>query len=288
MDDADNLLEAGTEEEVETEEVETQDTEESDTDPADIEDEETEAETDEEDDSEEVEYEGEKYRLPRNLKDALLRQSDYTRKTQELAETRKQLESTLDTVTKASKEETQALAKVAGIDSQIAAIEQYDLDAWAQQDPQAANNARLRLIELRQMRGDAVNEYTQAQEQTRSVAQQQAAKRMEEGQKVLAKEIKGWGKDKADAILEFGQEAYGVSREQLQAIEDPWVVIALNDAMEGRKLRKTAATKKTVEAKQAIKPAAKVKGKAGVGYKGLDDRLPPEEWRKRFLKSLDT
>ena len=281
MQDTDNPVE---ELEPETDDLEAQDiedTEESDTEPAETDEEDQEAETDEEDDSEEVEYEGEKYRVPRNLKDALLRQSDYTKKTQEIAEQRKELEGALERVDKASREETQALAKVAGIDTQIAQIEQYDLDAWAQQDPQGAQNARLRLIELRQMRGDAVSEYDNAREQTRSVAQQEAARRAEEGKKVLAQKIPGWGKDKADAILAFGQEAYGASREQLEAIEDPWMVIALHDAMEGRKLSKQAATRKTIEAKQAIKPAAKVQGKGAVGHKGLSDKLSAEEWVRR-------
>ena len=49
-------------------------------------------EADDADDSEEIEYEGEKYKVPKSLKDAFLRQSDYTRKTQEVAEQRKEFE----------------------------------------------------------------------------------------------------------------------------------------------------------------------------------------------------
>jgi hypothetical protein len=44
------------------------------------------------DDSEEVDYEGEKYKLPKKLKDALLRQQDYTQKTQQVAEQRRAIE----------------------------------------------------------------------------------------------------------------------------------------------------------------------------------------------------
>ena len=45
-----------------------------------------------EEEAEEVDFEGKKYLVAKELKDALLRQSDYTRKTQEVAETRKQIE----------------------------------------------------------------------------------------------------------------------------------------------------------------------------------------------------
>src|SRR5712671_4095938 len=43
-------------------------------------------------DTVEVEYDGKTYQLPPELKDALLRQADYTRKTQEVAQNRKALE----------------------------------------------------------------------------------------------------------------------------------------------------------------------------------------------------
>jgi hypothetical protein len=45
-----------------------------------------------EDDSEEVEFEGKAYKVPKELKPALLRQADYTTKTQEVATLRKQAE----------------------------------------------------------------------------------------------------------------------------------------------------------------------------------------------------
>ena len=54
------------------------------------EDESAEAETSEEE-VEEVEFEGKAYKVPKELKPALLRQADYTKKTQELAEYRKQV-----------------------------------------------------------------------------------------------------------------------------------------------------------------------------------------------------
>src|SRR5947199_238059 len=48
--------------------------------------------TDEAPEEAEVEYGGKTYTLPAELKDALLRQADYTRKTQEVAQGRKALD----------------------------------------------------------------------------------------------------------------------------------------------------------------------------------------------------
>ena len=43
-------------------------------------------------DAEEAEYDGKKFTGPKGIKEAILRQADYTRKTQEVAEQRKQVE----------------------------------------------------------------------------------------------------------------------------------------------------------------------------------------------------
>ena len=77
-----------------------------------------EEETEPEDDTDEVEFEGKKYRVSKDIKDALLRQADYTRKTQELAEHRNQVSATIERLTAVSHEETQALAQVAMVAAQ--------------------------------------------------------------------------------------------------------------------------------------------------------------------------
>lgn len=67
--------------------------------------EETEAKTEDEsaeettDEVEEVEFDGKQYKVPKELKPALLRQADYTKKTQELAEYRKQVADQVDYLT---------------------------------------------------------------------------------------------------------------------------------------------------------------------------------------------
>lgn len=279
MEDTDNLQDAGTETDVIDNDDQTNlDTDDLDDSPDDDQGSDDSAD---DDDSEEIEYEGKKHRIPRDLRDAFLRQSDYTRKTQDLAQIRKDLESTLERVNTASEEESRAFAKVAGLDAQIAQYEQYDLNAWAQQDPAGAQNARLQLLELRQARDHAAQEYGQAREQTRSVAQQVAAKRLEEGQRTLAQKIPGWGADKARAIRDFAIDAYGLSPDYLDKIEDPAIVLALHDAMEGRKASKQAANRAKVEKQQEITPAKTVKGSGAGVIKGLDDRLSIEEWVKR-------
>ena len=241
-----------------------------------------EEETEPEDDTEEVEYEGKQYRIPKEIKDALLRQSDYTRKTQELAEHRNQVSATLERITAVSQEETQAMAQVAMVAAQIKQYEDIDWDAWDQTDPNAANKARWEITQLQQQQAAAVSQYHKAGEAKHSIAQQETAKRLEEADRFAFTHIPGWNRETASATLAFGRTAYGLTNDDLAgAIADkPEVLMLLHDAMEGRRLREKTATAKKIEAKQAIKPAASIKGSAPA-IRGLDDKLSAEEWIKR-------
>ena len=241
-----------------------------------------EEETEPEDDTDEVEFEGKKYRVSKDIKDALLRQADYTRKTQELAEHRNQVSATLERITAVSQEETQAMAQVAMVAAQIKQYEDIDWDAWDQTDPNAANKARWEITQLQQQQAAAVAEYHKAGEAKHSIAQQETAKRLEEADRFAFTHIPGWNRETAQATLDYARTAYRLSNEELAgAIADkPEVLMLLHDAMEGRRLREKTATAKKIEAKQAIKPAASIKG-ATPAIRGLDDKLSAEEWIKR-------
>lgn len=211
-------------------------------------------------DEDEIEIDGKKYRVP---KDAALRQADYTRKTQELAEQRKAVEAALERLDGASKAEIDAQVRVNMIDAQLAQFQDIDWQQWDQINPVEANRARWEYTELQRQRNDAVVMQAAARQQAQSIAQQETARRLEQGAKVLAEKIPGWGADKANAILDFGVKTYGFDPEELRSIDNPLAILVLHDAMEGRKARAQAETRKKIEKQQAIKPAAVLKGNAG-------------------------
>lgn len=276
MDETDNLA---VEPETEAVELEQEDTAEVDTEAEDTPKTEPEAESDDgaDDDLIDVEIDGKTFKVPR---DAAFRQADYTQKTQALAEQRKEVEAAIERLNGASEEETRALSNVAFIEAQITQYNDIDWQAWDQADPVAANKARWELTELNRMKGEAVQGYQSVRHQAQLMAQQETAKRLEQGQKVLQERIPGWGQDKAAAILDFGAKAYGFSREQLAAIDDPLMVLVLHDAMRARQADNKAATAKKIEKQQAIKPAPTVKG-GNAPARGLSDDLPAAEWIKR-------
>lgn len=110
---------------------------------------ETESKTDEptpESDDEDVEFEGKAYKVPKELKPALLRTEDYTRKTQEVASMRKQVEDQalfLEARQHLLAEATQELADLRAAEQEL---EQYAKVDWVSE----ANNDAGRAFALSQ------------------------------------------------------------------------------------------------------------------------------------------
>lgn len=98
-----------------------------------------------EDDSEEVEWEGKAYLLPKELKGALLRQQDYTQKTQEVAVLRKQAEDKAQFVE--AQQQFQAvvqkeLGEYQALKARKAEFDRLDWSALYNADPGQAFNLR--------------------------------------------------------------------------------------------------------------------------------------------------
>lgn len=227
------------------------------------------------DDDEEIEINGKQYRVP---KDAALRQSDYTRKTQEIAETRKALSEALERVNSASEAEQQAMTQKAILQAQRNQYNNINWQQLDQQNPLEATRLRQAAMMLDQAITQADQKLIQARNDTRSAAEQETAKRLEEGHKTLAQQIPDWGPDKANAIRSFAIETYGFSNEDIDSLTDPKAVLALHDAMEYRKGQKKAATAKSVQKQQALKPAAKVKKGAGNVATAPNAKMSDEQW----------
>lgn len=203
--------------------------------------------------SEEVEYEGKAYKLPKELKDALLRQKDYTQKTQEVAEKRRAADQLAEQVKFQSEFQQAHFAKaveVQGLESQLQQYAQVDWAALAKEDPaqylmldrqqralqEAANKGKAELQHL------AHDHASKAQELRR----QAQARCIEE----VRKDIKDFGPDLLKSIDETGR-AFGFSGEELAQVTDPRVVRVLHAAMQYQKLQgsKSLAEKKVVDAK---------------------------------------
>lgn len=178
------------------------------------------------DDFEEFEWEGKAIRAPKGLKDGVLMHADYTRKTQEVAATRKELEERAERIqqqAKATEEELSHRATLHHIDSELKRFEGFD---WQQyqaarlQDPLAADEAWNYVQHLRAQRNEAAGAISQAEQTRHATAQQETAKRLQETETFARS--KGWNAETDKQVIEFALSK-GANPKELQAMMSPLV-----------------------------------------------------------------
>lgn len=142
----------------------------------------------------EVEFEGKTHKVPQELKDALLRQSDYTRKTQEVAEARKQLEAQQAFIQQQAvfqQQSAQEFAQLQAVDNQLSQYQSIDWATALDQDPIGANKAYIQYQQLQQARNQMAQALGQRQQQFQQVEAQQTAQAMEATRQHV-QQLPGW------------------------------------------------------------------------------------------------
>lgn len=209
----------------------------------------------------EVEYEGKSYKVPPELKDALLRQRDYTVKTQETAEVRRNADTMLQQASKAlelQKTAAPLLGKIAGLQEQIEQYERIDWNTLIAQDPGKAMQLNVAFTHAKDAKARAEADLQAKQTGFDNAVKSAVNAKVQEGHKALARDIKGWSRELGQKIMESTAQAYGAPQEVLGAISEPWAVRALHDAMQWRQLQASKPTleKKTAPPPKTLKPQA--------------------------------
>lgn len=184
---------------------------------------------------EEFEFNGKQIKGPKGLKDGVLMQADYTRKTQEVAATRKELEAREAWVKEQSnlvEQDTEVRAEHWAKRVQLSQYENVDWQAWVQQDPIAAQQGYIQFQGL-QNEVKGLGDYIQERTQQRSAeAQQDLAKRIHETREYAKKEIKGYTAETERQVAEFAAEQ-GIPDAVLQTNWSPQVFKILHLARLG-------------------------------------------------------
>lgn len=230
-----------------------------------------------------VEYEGKIHKLPPELKDALLRTADYTRKTQEVAEQRKAIEARqaeIDQAYQTSQEVIEARAIAHNIDTQLKQYENVNWQQLENEDPMAAMSHWRQYQMLKDQRGQVAQYLDKTQAEMSEKVAQETEKRLRETRAFAEKEIPGWTPDVDVKIVGFAEKELGFTREQLRNSISPAVYKTLHLAMIGAEaIKRTTTPPKPTQ--QAPQPLTKVTARANPPAVGLDDRLPADEWLKR-------
>ena len=203
------------------------------------------------------------YEVPEELKDAFVRQKDYTTKTQEVAAQRKEIE-TVQAQVKAKEDQYKFMESVqAEVDQ--AQILNYQIDAYTRHLRENMDNlsdrdiltVRSQVEELKEQKNalsqvvsTKYNEFQQAQEQTRKGL-------LDKSTEVLRKKIPSWNPEVKAEVKAFGQSV-GFTEQELDNAIDPREWQVLWEASQYRKLQsgKAAAIQKVQGAPQ-IKPKSR-------------------------------
>ena len=257
--------------EQEEEEVNTEESEEAD---ADTDDEELETDDAEDEDSNEqptslkLKVNGEELEKPLDEVIALAQQGlDYTKKTQEVAEQRKQLEDYAQTI-KVQEQKFQEqvnlnsaligdIAKLQAVDNQLDQFKDVNWQELSDTDFVEAQKLFFTFNQLQQQRSVLATDLVQKQTALQQQQAQSLQERVEKGKEILAKEIPNWSRETSQAVIATGKE-YGFTDDELGMIVDPRHVKVLHDAMQWRKLQSNTGVKnKVAQAKPVVKPGAK-------------------------------
>jgi hypothetical protein len=210
-------------------------------------------------------------------------QADYTQKTQSLAEQRKAFETEQTQTQQSIQQNIREIAKVAAIDERLQQFQKVNWQSLSNEDPLQAQQLWFEFQNLKETRGQTVQQIQQNDARRQAEAQQRLATASAEGNAVLAKELPGWGQEMATNILTFAHKELGYAVEDLQTITDPRIVKTLHAAMIGHQVL----NKKAVPAKKPTTPATPVKtvGKSAPATKN-PERMTTDEWMKSRNQQL--
>ena len=230
-----------------------------------------------------VEFDGKEYNIPPELKEAFLKNKDYTTKTQEIAEQRKDLDADRTRFQEAIQLQTahtEAYTQLGVIDQQLTQFNEIDWNTWATQDPNAAQQAQIQLNQLREQRQQATDRLSSLQTESQQKAHTETARVVEANRSKVEKIVPNWNADTERAVFDFGVKS-GLNEQQLAGTNyDPVLINILNKARLFDELQQKQTVKKTKKSKEPIPQATRVKPKK-VANRGLNDSLSTEEWLKR-------
>lgn len=233
------------------------------------------------DGKEEVEFEGKKFKVDKEIKDALLRQADYTKKTQEVAEQRRQIEEMRNRTLETAEFQQQILVEVAqvvSIDNQLAQFNNLDWNRLYSEDPTQAVMLDRQMRDLMGHKQNLVNAITQKEQAQNLKKQQETAKSFQENMAVVQREIKGWSPELKQQLFKYGLET-GYSEAEMNNVKSAAQVKSLHKAyLYDQLVKKQQASAKSKPQAQ-VAPVTRISAQKAGSTKD-PDKMTVEEWTK--------
>lgn len=220
-----------------------------------------------------VEFEGKEYELPPELKDAFLRNKDYTQKNQLRAERERQLdqrEQEISRLQEVSETELQSIAQLQTVNQSLETYQGLTSEDWQQleqQDPIGAQSHWREYQMLEKQQAGLHQNIQQARFEREQHSQSETTKRLQETEQFAREQIPGWNNEVHSKIEDFAATELALPKEQLRHTVTPQVYKALHLAWVGHQSLRNQATAKPAAA--SLKPTTRVTAKS-TGTKHVD------------------
>lgn len=225
-----------------------------------------------EDETIEIDWDdGKKYRIPKAIEGGILKNKDYTTKTQEAAALRKQLESReveIKQRLQATEAELDARAELRSVSAELDKYASLSADDWqyhAANDPLGTQQARIALDALRDRKAALEGTLSKVTTERTESAQADFAKRKQETFEAAATIIPGWTPETADktlrGLLEFAHSE-NIPEQVLIENWSPTMLKLLHRAHLGHNLMTKQATAPKPVPSIAPQPLQTVAGKS--------------------------
>lgn len=238
---------------------------------------------------EEVEYQGAKYQVPKELKNALMMQSDYSKKTAEVAERNKALETKEQTLAKEAEVRQQLFtdyAEVYAIDRQLEQYNKLNWTALFEEDTMEYLKLDKQFQVLKEAKLSKLSTIQRTEAERNQKQQQEFAKLKEESRSKLPKEIKNWSLELEKSLRDYGKQS-GFGEENISQAFDyyPQHVKTLYKAYMYDQMLKKASERQKVQTE--VVPAPKVssgKSPAPTQYSSKMSDAEFAKWRRKSTK----
>lgn len=229
---------------------------------------------DDPDGEDEVDLDGDKLVVPKAvaaklkaLQEGNLRQADYTRKTQEVAEERKAIVAQRETVQRTAAQQQEFVQDIAQLGALTARLDPYKVVTdWPTYLRTGGPEAQAHYAEYHALQNEhrSFAQSLQSKIQQREAEEQrETAKQIEAGRAEIAKHIKGYDTTALNKLADFGAQ-YGFSREEiLQAEADPRSIRVLHEAAQWRQHLAQQKRTSTLAQAQKTKPVQTLRGAGG-------------------------
>ena len=207
----------------------------------------------------EVEWEGQLIEAPKSVAEALMRQSDYTQKTQEVAAQRKAIETQIAELDHKNKQFQFAesirdeVLKAQQLESQADQAYEYLRNNVDSLSPTEIEKIKIAIEDTRKERDNLVKSLTTKQTEFQQASEQSLKELRNKGTEVLKQKIPGWGEEKAKQVRDYALNS-GYTEAEISNVLDPRQVETLWKASQYDNLKSgVTPAVKAVQAAPSIK-----------------------------------